>query len=80
MLGPAIAANESMRAWESRYARIVFERCGHNKRAASRVLDISYHTPEAYLRYGYANRASDARMPVWARPKRASQPDERARE
>ena len=80
VLGPSIAANESMRAWGSRYARIVFERCGRNKRAASRVLDISYHTLEAYLRYGYANRASDARMPVWARPKHASQPDERARE
>ena len=75
-----MAADESMRAWGSRYARIVFERCGRNKRAAARFLHISYHTLEAYLRYGYANRASDARMPVWARPKHDSQADERARE
>ena len=53
VLGPSIAASESMRAWGSRYARLVFERCGRNKRAAARYLDISYHTLEAYLGYGY---------------------------
>jgi DNA-binding NtrC family response regulator len=50
-LGPALAGNESFRRWGSRYARLVFERCGRNKRRACRVLDISYHTLQAYLRY-----------------------------
>jgi transcriptional regulator with PAS, ATPase and Fis domain len=35
----------------SRYARLVLERCGNNKRRACHVLDISYHTLQAYLRY-----------------------------
>jgi transcriptional regulator with PAS, ATPase and Fis domain len=48
-LGPALAAGESMRAWGSRYARLVFERCGRNKRRACRLLDISYHTLQGYL-------------------------------
>lgn len=68
VLGPSIAGSESMRAWGSRYARLMFERCGGNKRAASRLLDISYHTLEAYLGYGYSNRPSRGRMPGWARP------------
>lgn len=50
VLGPSIAAGDSMRVWGSRYARIVFERCGRNKRRACRALDISYHTLQAYLR------------------------------
>ena len=37
VLGPSIAASESMRAWGSRYARLIFERCGRNKRAAART-------------------------------------------
>ena len=41
-----------MRAWGSRYARIVLDRCGNNKRQACRILGISYHTLQAYLRYG----------------------------
>jgi transcriptional regulator with PAS, ATPase and Fis domain len=49
VLGPALAAGESMRAWGSRYARLVFERCGRNKRRACRALDISYHTLQGYL-------------------------------
>ena len=40
-----------MRAWGSRYARLVLERCGGNKREACRVLGISYHTLQAYLEY-----------------------------
>jgi transcriptional regulator with PAS, ATPase and Fis domain len=48
---PATEGQESMRAWGSRYARIVLERCNNNKRQACRVLDISYHTLQAYLRY-----------------------------
>ena len=40
-----------MRAWGSRYARLVLERCENNKRRACRELGISYHTLNAYLRY-----------------------------
>jgi len=77
VLGPSLAASDSMRAWGSRYARLMFERCGRNKRAASRVLGISYHTLEAYLRYGYASRTSGTRVPGWARP--AGDPEHLAR-
>jgi transcriptional regulator with PAS, ATPase and Fis domain len=67
VLGPSIAASESMRAWGSRYARLIFERCNHNKRAAARYLDISYHTLEAYLGYGSAPANIGPRTPEWAR-------------
>jgi transcriptional regulator with PAS, ATPase and Fis domain len=68
VLGPSLVASESMRAWGSRYARLVYERCGRNKRAAARYLDISYHTLEAYLGYGFiAAGAAGARVPGWAR-------------
>jgi len=67
VLGPSLAAGDSMRAWASRYARLVFERCGRNKRQASRTLDISYHTLDAYLRYGSSPRPAGKRVPAWAR-------------
>jgi DNA-binding NtrC family response regulator len=44
-------ADASLRAWSSRYARLVLERCLGNKRRACEVLDISYHTLQAYLEY-----------------------------
>ena len=44
VLLPALHARESMRAWGSRYARLVLERCQNNKRRACRELGISYHT------------------------------------
>lgn len=40
-----------MRAWGSRYAHLVLERCGGNKRKTCRALGISYHTLQAYLKY-----------------------------
>ena len=40
-----------MRAWRSRYARLVLQRCDDNKRRACDVLGISYHTLQGYLRY-----------------------------
>jgi DNA-binding NtrC family response regulator len=49
ILAPALRARESMRAWGSRYARLVLERCHNNKRQACRELGISYHTLQAYL-------------------------------
>lgn len=68
ILDPSLTATESMRAWGSRYARLVFERCGRNKRRACRLLDISYHTLQAYLRYADRDaRASAKQMPAWVR-------------
>ena len=58
VLGPAIAAGDSLREWGSRYARLVYERCGHNKRLTCRRLGISYHTLAGYLRYPYTGRSS----------------------
>ena len=61
---PAAGEDESMRAWGSRYARAVLRRTNGNKREACRVLDISYHTLQAYLAYtgrtGQAARATTA--------------------
>lgn len=51
ILEPSMRRRDSMRDWGSRYARLVLERCGHNKRRACRELGISYHTLQAYLRF-----------------------------
>ena len=51
VLHPSVARAESMRAWGSRYARLVLERCDRNKRRTCAVLGISYHTLQSYLRY-----------------------------
>ena len=50
VLLPSVRAKETMRAWGSRYARLVLERCENNKRRACRELGISYHTLQGYLR------------------------------
>jgi two-component system, NtrC family, response regulator HydG len=68
ILAPSVVRTETMRAWGSRYARLVFERCGRNKRHACRLLDISYHTLQAYLRYASKDAPGSVRqMPAWAR-------------
>ena len=51
VLHPSVARADSMRAWGSRYARLVLERCDRNKRRTCEVLGISYHTLQSYLRY-----------------------------
>jgi transcriptional regulator with PAS, ATPase and Fis domain len=51
VLQPAVVAKSTMRAWGSRYARLVLERCSNNKRQACRELGISYHTLQGYLRF-----------------------------
>jgi transcriptional regulator with AAA-type ATPase domain len=51
VLLPSVRDKSSMRAWGSRYARLVLERCSNNKRQACRELGISYHTLQAYLRF-----------------------------
>src|SRR5206468_3266616 len=51
VLGPSLRRDDTLRTWASRYARLVLVRCRDNKREACRVLGISYHTLQAYLRY-----------------------------
>ena len=51
VLGPSLQRGESMRAWGSRYAHVVLDRCAGNKRRACRVLGITYHTLQAYLKF-----------------------------
>ena len=43
--------DDSLRAWSSRYVRLVLERCDGNKRRACQILDITYHTLQAHLEY-----------------------------
>jgi transcriptional regulator with PAS, ATPase and Fis domain len=47
---PSAQRNDTLRVWASRYARLILERCRGNKREACRVLGISYHTLQAYVR------------------------------
>ncbi|MEZ5420163.1 MAG: sigma 54-interacting transcriptional regulator [Vicinamibacterales bacterium] len=54
---PSLEANDSLRAWASRYAKLVLARSGHNKRKACRTLGISYHTLQAHLRYADGREA-----------------------
>jgi DNA-binding NtrC family response regulator len=51
VITPSVENGDSLRAWGSRYARLVWERCGRNKRRTCKALDISYHTLQGYLRY-----------------------------
>ena len=50
-LGPSLRRNDTLRAWASRYVRLIVDRCDGNKREAGRILAISYHTLQAYLRF-----------------------------
>jgi two-component system NtrC family response regulator len=50
ILLPSLAHGDTLRAWGSRYARLVLARSGYNKRRACQALGISYHTLQAYLR------------------------------
>ena len=66
ILGPSLERGETMRAWGSRYARIVVERCLGNRRKACRVLGISYHTLRSYLKFEPDSR-DEATASDWAR-------------
>jgi hypothetical protein len=57
-----VQASDTMRAWGSRYARLVLERCKQNKREACKVLDISYHTLNSYLKYHAPDRPIPAEV------------------
>ena len=69
VLAPSLEASHTLRAWASRYATLVFDRCGGNKRKTCRVLDVSYHTLQAYLLFarGTEDRAQAKRWPAWVR-------------
>jgi two-component system NtrC family response regulator len=60
VLLPSMMRNDTLRAWGSRYVRLVLERSGRNKRKACRALGISYHTLQAYLRYAHGLQVSAA--------------------
>ncbi len=66
VLEPSVSLGDSMRAWGGRYARLVFERTGRNKRHTCRILAISYHTLQAYLRYSRRDEVPATRStPAW---------------
>jgi len=56
LLRPTPDRDDSLRGWSSRYVRLVLERCRGNKRQACALLEISYHTLQAHLRYDPARR------------------------
>ena len=63
VLMPSVQANDTMRLWGSRYARLILERCDRNKRQACQVLGISYHTLNAYLNYRGKQQAATPMPP-----------------
>ena len=60
VLLPSLMRDETLRAWGSRYVRLVLERSGRNKRKACQALGISYHTLQAYLRYAHRAQVASA--------------------
>jgi two-component system NtrC family response regulator len=48
--------DDSLRAWSSRYVRLVLDRAGGNKSRACDVLGISYHTLQSHLEYAPCSR------------------------
>jgi two-component system response regulator HydG len=73
ILLPSLDQADTLRAWGSRYVRLILERCEGNKRRACRTLGISYHTLQAYLAYPArmeqaAARASPALAPSGGAP------------
>jgi len=69
VIGPSMRTGDSLRAWSTRYVKLVLHRCGNNKRAACRALDISYHTLQTYLRDVDTSAAASEATPsaaVWS--------------
>ena len=60
VLLPSMMRNDTLRAWGSRYVRLILERSGRNKRKACQALGISYHTLQAYLRYAQRLQVNSA--------------------
>jgi two-component system, NtrC family, response regulator HydG len=59
---PSLKHNDTLRVWAGRYSRLILERCQGNKREACRVLGISYHTLQAYVRL--RSSPADGEQPV----------------
>jgi DNA-binding NtrC family response regulator len=66
VLAPSVERHDTLRAWGSRYVRLVLDRSGGNKRRACRTLDISYHTLQAYLEYAAGCRPKTCDGGLWA--------------
>jgi two-component system NtrC family response regulator len=65
--------DDSLRAWSSRYVRLVLERSQGNKRRACDVLGISYHTLQAHLEYDGSRRSDTPAVVALERaPERAT--------
>jgi len=54
------AGSATLRAWCSRYVRVVLDRCEGNKRRACDELDISYHTLRSHLEFAQGAPRGDA--------------------
>jgi DNA-binding NtrC family response regulator len=67
VLEPSVQRVDTMRAWGSRYAQVMFERCGRNMRRTCQTLGISYHTLDAYLRYGRHRTGGRRKIPAWVK-------------
>jgi DNA-binding NtrC family response regulator len=63
-VAPALQERDTLRAFTSRYVRLMLDRCAGNKRATCRALGISYHTLVAHLNYRPHAPASHDAMPV----------------
>jgi len=61
---PSVKRNDTLRVWASRYARLILERCQGNKREACRVLGISYHTLQTYVRLPWPSAGDDTPVSV----------------
>jgi two-component system, NtrC family, response regulator HydG len=57
---PSLERDDTLRVWARRYARLILDRCQGNKREACRVLGISYHTLQAYVRPSASGASDDA--------------------
>ena len=59
VIDPSMREGDTLRAWSTRFVKLVLHRCGNNKRAACRSLDISYHTLQTHLREAEHAAAGD---------------------
>jgi transcriptional regulator with PAS, ATPase and Fis domain len=70
-----LRTNMSLREMGAQYVRLVLAKCGNNKREACRVLDISYHTLESYIRRSAVVRGA---LPAGRQPSLLNAPGEGA--